>query len=131
MTVSDARITIYRGERKAWTGTVKDEAGSVVDITDADVYFTVRTKVPAGSIVADTDGDVIFKKTVGDGITLSDPTNGEFEILVAKADTNAINIGATGKGYLYEICVVEDGQTEPKVLAVGVFTLLADIVRGV
>ena len=124
-------LSIFRGERKTWVGIVKNSAGVVVDITGAALYFTVRSDYPAGTITDDDDGDVLLKKTVGAGISLSDPTNGEFNILVEKADTNTIEINKGGKGYLYEISVVESGQSEPRVLALGPFTLLSDVVRGV
>ena len=131
MSVIDDKLILYRGQRKIWTGTVRNAAGAVVSIVGASVYFTVRTKIPAGSVSDDADGEVLFKKTVGSGISMSNAENGEFEILMDKADTNAIEIGSTGKGYVYGIAIVESGQSDPIVLAQGKFTLKADIVRGV
>ncbi len=131
MTVIDDKLELYRGQKKIWTGTIRSRAGAVVPILNAGIYFTVRDKIPAGSVSDDTDSEVLFKKTVGAGISLSDATNGEFEILVDKADTNSIEIPSTGKGYVYGIALVESGQSDPIVLAQGVFTLMADIVRGV
>ena len=131
MTVLTDVLKMYRGEKKAWEGILTDAVGDVVDITGAAIYFTVRLKYPAAALVADTDANVLFKKTVGAGITLSNPTQGKFEILVDKADTNSLEIGATGKGYLYGLEIVEDGETEPRTLAGGKFTVLSDVVRGI
>ncbi len=131
MPVLTDELTLYRGERRIWAGAVKDDAGAVVDITDASLYFTVRSTFPAGTITDDTDSDVLFKKTVGSGITFSGLPDGKFEIRVDKADTNTVEIGDAGKGYKYAVEIVESGQSDPKVLAQGILTLLTDIVRGV
>ncbi len=131
MTVIRDELKIFRGERKTWAGTVTERTGAAVDITSASIYFTVRSSIPAGTISDDTDADVLFKKTVGSGITLSGPTVGKFEILVDKADTNTLEIPASGKSYLYEISIVESGQTDPRTLAKSTLTVLSDIVRGV
>lgn len=130
MSVINDKLTLVRGERKTWTGVIR-AAGAVVDITGASVYFTVRTKIPAGSVADDTDVGVLLKKTVGNGVSLQNASNGEFEILIDKSDTNSIEISSTGKGYVYGIAIVESGQSDPLVLAQGKFILVADIVRGV
>ncbi len=131
MTVVNQEIRVYRGERKSWVGVVKDAAGAFVNLTDASIYFVVRDKIPSGSITDDTDAGVIILKTVGAGITLTDPTNGEFELAVNNGDTNSIELNGSGKGYMYGISLVENGQTEPIELAMGRLKLLADIVRSV
>ena len=131
MSVINDKLELYRGQRKMWVGTVRNAAGGLVDITGAAVYFTVRTRLPAGTVSDDTDEEVLFKKTVGSGISLSDASNGEFEILIDKPDTDTIEISSTGKAYVYGIALVESGQSDPLVLAQGKFTLKADVVRGV
>jgi hypothetical protein len=92
MTINTQALTVFRGDKKTWEGVVTDLDGVAVDITNALIYFTVRSVFPAGTIPDDTDSDVLLKKTVGSGITLSDPSNGVFEFTVAKADTNALEI---------------------------------------
>jgi hypothetical protein len=131
MSVYTRPLTIYRGEKKTWETAVLDADDVVVDITNASLYFTVRSVFPAGSVADDTDADVLLKKTVGSGITISDPTNGVFEIVVAKADTNALDILSNVREYKYQIDIVESGETEPKTLAAGKFLVSADVVRGV
>jgi hypothetical protein len=131
MTINTQALTVFRGDKKTWEGVVTDLDGVAVDITNALIYFTVRSVFPAGTIPDDTDSDVLLKKTVGSGITLSDPSNGVFEFTVAKADTNALEILSNVREYLYQIGIVGSGETEPNTLAAGKFLVSADVVRGV
>lgn len=123
-------LIVYRGERRGWTFVIQEGNGDFVDITGANIRFTVRLEYPIATLVDDTDGGVLLTKSVGSGISLSDAVNGEFEILMSKADTNTQEVNAGGKGYLYEISLVESGQSEPRIIANGPFILKSDIVRG-
>lgn len=122
-------IEMYRGSHRYWNVTVKNSAGSPVNLTGASIRFTVRSSVPPGSVTADTDA--VFTLTVGAGITILAPaTNGIFEIEVVKAKTDSLNIGSQDAYYLYGLEYIPSGQTDPIMLGQGTFTIKPDIVRG-
>lgn len=58
--------------------------GDTVDITGGDFTMTAKWDV------ADSDANAVFQKTVGDGITLTDPTNGVITVKLEPADTNSL-----------------------------------------
>lgn len=97
-------LTLRRGNDKTWTITVKNKiTGEAVDISTAlGMTFTVRPTI---------NGAVLITKTVGAGITLTDPTNGVAEIAVAAGDT----LGLTNAeyNYVYDVQLVHsDGKIE-------------------
>lgn len=73
----------YRGKRKIFTYIVKNRAGEIVDISN----FTAITW-GCYATGAEPPADPIFPvKTLGDGVTKSDPVNGEFQVVVSEGDT--------------------------------------------
>lgn len=66
----ETNLAVFVGEDRALIFTVVDEDEQVIDITDWEVSFV------AGAI----------SKTVGDGITLTDPTAGELRVSLEAAD---------------------------------------------
>jgi hypothetical protein len=122
-------LTMRRGEHKKWLMTIT-EGGSAVDITSADVHFAARAAYPAGDIADDTDA--VLYKTNAAGITLSDPSNGQFELEVVHADTASLDIvTAAGVSYMYSVEYVPNSETEPIYVDSGTLTILPDIVRTV
>lgn len=63
---------------------------TVVDITDATAFFTAKYDID------DADSAAVFKKSVGAGITLTDPTNGKLTVQVDPANTSSMT------GFLFE-----------------------------
>lgn len=120
-----ADLTIVRGEHVIYTVTVTENA-SAIDFTSATIYFTIRDVYPAASIVDDTYDSVLLLY-VGSGITITDPTNGIFEIELLHANTNALEYGT----YYYGIEYIPYGDTEPRNIAVGEFNLTYDVVREI
>jgi hypothetical protein len=122
-------LTMRRGEHKKWLMTIT-ESSVAVDITDADVHFAARATYPAGNIVDDTDA--VLYMTNAAGITLTDPTNGQFELEIVHADTASLDIvTAAGVAYMYSVEYVPDNETEPIYVDSGTITILPDIVRTV
>lgn len=80
-------------EDRDWTikFTITDETGAVVNLTGATANFTVKQNLDSAS-------DLFTAKTVGAGITLTDPVNGILQVAGVPADTD----GAAGD-YLYEL----------------------------
>jgi hypothetical protein len=73
MTVMNQNFSMYAGNTKKVVVTVKDDAGGNLNIT--------------GSTVRWGFGDIL--KTTSSGITLSNPTSGEFTITLNPADTSS------------------------------------------
>jgi hypothetical protein len=63
---------------------------TVVDITGATAFFTAKYDID------DADVSAVFKKSVGSGITLTDPTNGKLTVQVNPTDTSLMT------GFLFE-----------------------------
>jgi len=117
-------IEIYRGEYKQFTFQALRNSVAT-DITDASLYFVVRTSYPASTVTDDTAA--ILTKTVGSGIELSDPTSGYFIVTFTKNDTYSL----IPKNYYYSVEIILSGETDPRVLGVGYIKIAADIVREV
>jgi hypothetical protein len=66
-------IAMTRGDSRTLTFTVLDAAGDPVDLTDGEAWMTVEG---------------LFEKSVGSGITLTDPTDGVLEVEIDEADTD-------------------------------------------
>jgi hypothetical protein len=86
-------FTIQRDTDQTFIFTVKDGT-SVVDITDATVTFGIVSEH------ADFSGDLdtvvsgaIISASVGSGITLSEPTSGQFTLVLADTDTHNRAVG--------------------------------------
>ena len=65
-------LIVVRGDSHTFTLTLTDTAGAPLDLTDADLTFTVKD---------------MFAKTVGAGITVSAPLTGVATVEVDPADT--------------------------------------------
>ena len=117
-------LTIYRGETKTWTFTVTNNA-VVMDITLATIKFAARKQWPTATTVADTDANIA--KSTSSGIVITDGANGEFELTLLHADTNALAIG----DYFYGVEMIPAGETEPLVVVQSTLTIEADIVRAI
>ena len=72
---------------------VKDyglDVPAAVDITGASAWMTAKADID------DADDDAVFQKTAGDGITLTDPTDGKLTVQVEPADTSSLT------GFLFQ-----------------------------
>lgn len=74
------------------------------DLTGWSVSFTVRDAL---------GGSAVLTKTVGGGITLTDPGQGVLTITLAKADTSGLTVSsalAAGKGYVWDVKRTDAGS---------------------
>jgi hypothetical protein len=124
--MADVAISIYRGEGKTWSGAATNN-GAVVNLLGSTVYFTVYPDYPASTVTTDAGATIKKLSSVAGEITLTDPTNGLFEVALVKADTNSLTPG----DFVYGIEVMLSGATSPVVLGQGIITVLADVVRAV
>jgi uncharacterized protein YbjT (DUF2867 family) len=76
-------FTITRGDDVGWSGTV-ELSDVAYDLAGCALYFTGKNKY------TDADASAIFQKTIGSGITVTNPTQGLFTIALVPADTTAI-----------------------------------------
>ena len=72
--------------------------GNPVDLTDAGLWFTAKT--------SPTSTAAVFQKTLGQGITVTDPANGAGMIALAPGDTSGL---ATRQLQLYFDLELETG----------------------
>lgn len=77
-------LSAYMGDTKTINLTVKDSAGSAVDITGATVWMTIKNKV------GDSDADALVQKEV---TSHADPTEGETQIVITSDDTQELRAG--------------------------------------
>lgn len=89
--------------REDWQETFQvseEEDGSLIDITGAEITVTVRHRSTQTEILS---GEV------GDGATLTDPTNGEFEIEFLATDMSSVDPGTYDVGL---VLVLAGGTTQ-------------------
>lgn len=111
-----------RGDTNNYTGTVRDSAGAVVDLTGATLRFTAKLSHADG----DNDATTI-RKTTGSGITHTNAAQGAYRITLAPADTASLAATTlyvwdlqltTGAGDVFTV----DGGTLMIAMDVGVTT---------
>ncbi|QSG06391.1 hypothetical protein [Halapricum desulfuricans] len=82
MTIQSRNITHYAGDSLTLRVTTKEEDGSRVDLTSTEIEWVL-----AESVSSTPD---VVKGTSTGGITITDAVNGEFEIDLVPADTEAL-----------------------------------------
>lgn len=81
-------MNIFKGDSKNWEVTVKDGDGTIVDITGAEIVFTVRVNATDSTFS-------LQKKNLAAGgdatqISMDDPTNGIFRLHLLPSDTASL-----------------------------------------
>jgi hypothetical protein len=108
MTISGQNVDIIQGESRKVEVTVTDQNGNLLDISNSAICWAVFKQ-----------SDSVFTKTVDNGIKLTDPTKGIFEITVAHEDTLNL-IGS----YKHE-CRLTDIDGNSSVIFTGSFNVFA------
>lgn len=100
MTAMNQDVTMMTGDDIDIVVTIVDTAGAVVDITGATAAYTASLDTP-------------FSKSVGAGISLSDPTNGEMTISIVPADVpdNSGGTMGTALAYAHDARITLGGKT--------------------
>lgn len=93
-----ADLEMFRGNTRVFTLTARRD-GAAVDLTGGTVRFTLRVSA------ADAD-TLLLTKTVGAGVTLTDPTNGVMDVSIASSDTK--NLYAP-QALIYDVELIESG----------------------
>lgn len=105
-------MKIYRGDTNKIEVDVKDEDGNLVNLTNYDVYFTMKKSID------DDDGNAVVNTTA----TIEDAVNGKVSYTFTPADTQ--EIGA----YVCEFSAVGKSGTPDagKVFTIVQFTLIIE-----
>lgn len=104
MTRTEQNIDAYHaGDSLTISVTVYDGDGNTLDITGADFEWVLVDRA--------TDTTLLTKSTGGGGISITDATNGEFEISIDSADTQDMD-----PGYYEHEAEMDDGSTVATVL---------------
>ena len=109
-------ITLSRNTNKTVQATVTS-GGTAVDLTGAEIRLLVKRRM------SDEDGDAEITKSSDDGdqITITDPTNGIFEVYFVPADTTSLSPGR----HHYDIRIeLSSGKQYVMPPGVGAFTVL-------
>lgn len=102
MTTESNKIIIFSGDDRTLSLSVNQSDGSVVDLTGAKIWFTVKNRL------ADTDADALIQKrntAAGGGdteILVTDAPNGQAQIFIIPTDTEDVDAAI----YSYDIQVI-------------------------
>lgn len=91
-------FTMFAGDSRTITVTVKNDQGAAVDITGATLKWQAAPSV---------SGAAVISKTSGSGIDLTSPSTGVFTITLDGADTDALGEGV----FYHEAEMVLAGDT--------------------
>ena len=124
------KITVQRGEYTSYRFTLEQD-GVAVDLTNAAVYFVVRTTPPAGTITDDTDA--VISKSVGDGIVSTSPSSGIIDVIFYPEDTADLSMPTNQDKltYFWGMEVVLGGEIWARSAGVGAFIITHDVVRTI
>lgn len=114
-------MTIYKGDNKSWQVTVEDQDDVAVDVTSAEVVFTVRTAL--GDSTAQIERKNVAAGGSVDEIEMTDPTNGIFKIHIVPANTSSLTKGA----YVYDIQVTVSSKVYTIIRST--FTISEDVTK--
>ena len=107
---------MFKGDSRTFRITVTDSNGSVVNITDGDMTFTMK------SIATDIVPILQKKSTVPGEIVFVDPTHGIAEIYILPDDTESL----TAKSYVFDVEFITSTDKVYTVY-VGTLTLQQDV----
>jgi len=78
-------INFVKGSEQIFAFELTDN-GVPTDITSAVIQFVVKERE------TDDDAKALFIKTIGSGVELTNPTNGNFTVTIDAADTNDLKV---------------------------------------
>jgi len=118
MATSTAKIQRNRGDTTAFTVTIEEPNGTLVDVTGYSFIFTVDpSKAPAAG------GGELYSLSVGSGITISDGPNGEITIGMSVSDSDQ-----TPGDYFYDLQMTDLGSLITTILK-GDYEVIQDITK--
>lgn len=79
--MATGNFSLYQGDDHTLTVTVKDTSGSVVDISGSTIKWQAARK---------TGGTSVISYTTSDNISITDGSNGEFQVTIDASDTESL-----------------------------------------
>lgn len=115
-------ISIIRGDTNRFEISVtSDLDGSVVDLTGASVWFTLKKSRD------DTDENKIFQKTVGAGVLIADPAGGVVRVTIEASDSVSLS---PLRLYAYDL-QVKTATNDIFTPISGTVSVVADVTRAI
>lgn len=120
-----ARVDIISGDTKVITFTIKDKDGAVVDITGATpIDFKVGKRPPGREKIYGRETVTAeFSKSLTNGITITDATNGVLTVTIAPTDTKDM-----AGDFIYE-AQLTDASGNVGTFAQGQFRVQGDLIE--
>ena len=110
MSADCQNVTLYAGDDAAFGVPVLDETGAPLPLIGASFAYTIAT---------DEGETALVTKTVGNGVTVTDPANGLLTIAIGHADT------LTFLGPMWHQLVMTDASGDVSTLMTGTLTFKA------
>lgn len=110
MTVTSQDFTIFQGDVKQITISVTDEADDILPLDGYDIIWVWYRA---------TNKEEVLRMTLGDGITVPTPSNGQIKIDVLPVDTEDI----VPNTYIHE-CEISTSPTDISTVTVGTVKVL-------
>lgn len=102
------QIVVTRGDSREFTVTLTDDQGEAFDLTDVEIAFSVCD---------------LIDKTLGDGITVADPTSGTAVVAISPEDTEG---SSWRRSYRYDVQIIlSDGKVRTPIR--GLFVVIPDV----
>ena len=119
MTISGQNFEVYQGDNKEIIITVRDDNENIIDLTGYSVVWCVHNQRVT---------DIIFQKTtsLGEEITIPNPTSGEIIITLEGLDTHIL----TPKNYGHQ-CEIQDQFGNHATVTTGYMKILKSITHHV
>ena len=87
-------LEVYKGDSKDYVITIKDSAGTAINITSYTFYMSIKENA------IDTDANAKIAKTVTSHTT---PGSGITTISLSAADTDALSVSDKTQKYVYDV----------------------------
>lgn len=113
--MTDDSITVIRGDTPTITVVVKDSTGTVVDLTNYIMKFTVKRST------ADTDANAVISRTM----TVSTPTNG-----TGVVQLNTTNTDLPPRKYYYDVQINNSTTDVHTVIGPATFEIVDDVTKA-
>jgi len=116
-----SHLTMYRGDTLAFRLVLNDQ-GTPIDITGGYFWWTVKDDIN------DSDADAIFRKELGNGITVPYPELGQLLVTLEPFETIALQL-EEAKSYYWDL-QYQDNDGVVHTVFIGKLTILLDVTEN-
>ena len=118
--MTDQNFTMHRGDSRRLKITVTDAGGDPKPLTGASITW---------AMARDRTAPVLVQKTIAAGVTITNPSGGEFIVDIAPADTEDLDLLRSGSRSFYHEAQVTDSAGAVATVTTGTVTVLRDLIR--